>query len=417
MSTLVNPRLVDEIGGFEEFDADACMNCGVCTAICPMGIDLLPRQLFRYVLLGLEDRVVAETETVYSCLLCKMCEESCPAGVHIAENVRSLRHYLNRRVFGIGEASMALADRRRDRDPRRQPAPARVGAADLAPAGDQWTRGLDLPRGGETVLYTGLMYQLVPSIEALVDMEQRVAGTPLARLTGLGRRVNRFVNVSAPVVIASGRKRAVYDRVLRDVAVLLREAGVEFGYLYEDDLYSGALGHDLGLDEIVAEHARRVAAVFRRHGVKRVITVDPHTTNMLRSVYPGLVEGYDLEVRSYLEVLAELQPAVRTTLAGELALHDSCVYARYENVVEEPRALLARTGLSIREPEHSGRRTWCCGGPVESLYPEKAVANARTRVAELRRAAPAGVTMCPLCLVNLSAPPATRCASRTSRST
>ena len=36
------------------------MNCGVCTATCPLGIDLLPRRLFRYVLLGLEDRVRAE---------------------------------------------------------------------------------------------------------------------------------------------------------------------------------------------------------------------------------------------------------------------------------------------------------------------------------------------------------------------
>jgi len=213
--------------------------------------------------------------------------------------------------------------------------------------------------------------------------------------------VNRLVNVSAPVVLASGRRQAPYDRILRDVAVLLRDAGVDFGYLYEDDLYSGALAHDLGLDEIVAGHARRVAAALRRNGVENVITVDPHTTNMLREVYPRVVEGFDIGVRSYLEVLAELRPAVRTTLAGELAIHDSCVYARYENVVEEPRALLARAGLSIREPEHSGRRTWCCGGPVEALYPEKAVANAGVRVAELRRAAPAGVTMCPLCLVNL----------------
>ena len=77
------------------------MNCGVCTAVCPLGLDLLPRRLFRYVVLGLEDRVLAETETVYSCLLCKACEESCPAGVHITENVRSLRHYLNRTAFGL----------------------------------------------------------------------------------------------------------------------------------------------------------------------------------------------------------------------------------------------------------------------------------------------------------------------------
>lgn len=105
MTLVVSPGLVAEIGRLGEFDAAACMNCGVCSAVCPMGIDVLPRRLFRWVLLGLEDRVLAETETVYSCLLCKACEEDCPAGVHIAENVRSLRRHLNRTAFGIGGGS------------------------------------------------------------------------------------------------------------------------------------------------------------------------------------------------------------------------------------------------------------------------------------------------------------------------
>jgi len=101
MTALANPALAAELEGSAEFNADACMNCGVCSAVCPMGVDMLPRRLFRYVLLGLEDRLREETETVYSCLLCRMCEENCPSGVHIAENVRSLRHHINRTVFGL----------------------------------------------------------------------------------------------------------------------------------------------------------------------------------------------------------------------------------------------------------------------------------------------------------------------------
>ena len=30
-----------------------------------------------------------------------------------------------------------------------------------------WARGLDLPRGGETVLYTGHVYQMIPAIDAM----------------------------------------------------------------------------------------------------------------------------------------------------------------------------------------------------------------------------------------------------------
>jgi len=264
----------------------------------------------------------------------------------------------------------------------------------------RWTRGLELPRGGETVLYTGQMFQLVPSIEGLVRAQQWLSDAGLGRLTGVGRRVNRFVDVSAFMVSASPRDREEFDRVPRTVAELLRDAGVEFGCLYEDDLYSGALAHDLGLDELVAEHAQRVHAIFRKHGVRRAITIDPHTTNMLRTVYPTLVEGYDVEVRSYLEVLAEIDAAAATP-NGSVVLHDSCVFARYEGVVDEPRALLERAGVTVLEPAHAGRLTWCCGGPAESLYPEKALAIAGQRAEQLHAVSSECVTMCPICLVNL----------------
>jgi len=97
----VNPEFLDEVKRPGEFNASACMNCGVCTAVCEMGIELLPRKLFRYVLLGIKDRVLENIETIYSCLLCKMCEVNCPAGVHIAENVRSLRYYINKKVYKL----------------------------------------------------------------------------------------------------------------------------------------------------------------------------------------------------------------------------------------------------------------------------------------------------------------------------
>ncbi len=90
------------LGG--EFDANLCMNCGTCTALCPLGIELMPRKLFRRVLLGDKESVVGQSETIFSCLLCRMCESNCPAGIHIAENVRSLRTYLNHEVYGLAEA-------------------------------------------------------------------------------------------------------------------------------------------------------------------------------------------------------------------------------------------------------------------------------------------------------------------------
>jgi heterodisulfide reductase subunit C len=114
----VSAEFIDEIRQSESFDATACMHCGQCTAMCPVGLDLLPRQLFRYVGAGLEGKVLENVETIFSCLLCKLCEENCPREVHIAENIRFLRNYVNRKVHKLAkEVRHAPADSTRSRRP------------------------------------------------------------------------------------------------------------------------------------------------------------------------------------------------------------------------------------------------------------------------------------------------------------
>lgn len=97
----VDPAFRSALAVGHEFDATACLNCGSCTALCPLGLEAFPRQLFRYALLGAREEILARTDTIFSCLLCKMCEENCPAGVHITDNVRALRVYIDREVFHL----------------------------------------------------------------------------------------------------------------------------------------------------------------------------------------------------------------------------------------------------------------------------------------------------------------------------
>ena len=97
----LDPGLADQVAEGLSLDAAACMNCGFCTALCPMGTPHLPREVFRYVLLGMTEEVIRHQETVFSCLLCKLCEVNCPAGVHITDNVRALRHHFNRHVWRL----------------------------------------------------------------------------------------------------------------------------------------------------------------------------------------------------------------------------------------------------------------------------------------------------------------------------
>ncbi len=264
-----------------------------------------------------------------------------------------------------------------------------------------WAQGLDIPMGGETVLYTGHMYQIIPSLASMEKMMGLFENSWITFSFGMGRLANKVVNLSWFMAWPSRQEQRAYDNRLRNIVCLLRAANVEFGYLYGEELYAGALVHDGGVDDVFERHAHRVYEMLQRHDVKRVITVDPHTTNMLRSVYPEIIEGYQLEVKSYLEVLAERDMDPRQELDLDVVIHDSCVYARYENVVDEPRRLLEKAGAKLIEPEYTGKLTFCCGGPVESLFPSKAREIADKRIEQLASAGSHVAAMCPICLINL----------------
>jgi len=265
-----------------------------------------------------------------------------------------------------------------------------------------WSRGLGIPRGGATVLYTGQMWQMVPAINAMAHQLSKYENSRMAGLFGFARSMNKMVNLTPLMARTSAKDRRAYNERLRNIARLLRAAGVEFGYLYEKDLYTGALAHDEGLDRGFARHAELVQRTLRESGVKRVITVDPHTTNMLRTIYPKILPGFDIEVRSYLEVLSEHQLKPIQKLEQKATMHDSCIYARSEGVLEQPRQLLAAGGVTLVEPEMSGKLTFCCGGPLETLFPGKSAEIARRRIEQLAACNSKVVTACPLCLANLN---------------
>lgn len=264
-----------------------------------------------------------------------------------------------------------------------------------------WADGLGIKEGGETIIYTGHMYQLIPSIKVMAGKMMGLENSSLTRYFWLGRLANKAVNLAPFMGGPLAEEQARYNNYLRNITMLLKEAGVDFGCLFDKELYTGALIFDQGIDHVFEMHAQRVYRLFKKNRVRRVITVDPHTTNMLRTIYPKFISGYDLEVKSYLEVLCEQNIDAKAQLDIDLAIHDSCVYARHEGITKEPRLLLERAGARLHEPELSARLTHCCGGPIESLFPGKAHKIAKKRMDQLAECSDKITTMCPICLINL----------------
>jgi Fe-S oxidoreductase len=263
-----------------------------------------------------------------------------------------------------------------------------------------WAQELDIPMGGKTIIYTGLMYQLMPSIMALEKVTSRFENSWMRHFFGLGRMINKVINVSPLMVRSNHHQQEEFNKILQNITCLLRTAGVEFGYLYDREFYPGTLIHDQGICSVYDKHAHRVAALLKEFEIKKIITVDPHTTLMLRSVFPKTVEDYKLEVKSYLEVLEESDIEPFRYVERNVVIHDSCVYSRYEGVIEQPRNLLKKAGFDLVTPKYSGKMTYCCGGPIESLFPGKAQEIARNRIEQLAAEGTEIATMCPICLVN-----------------
>jgi len=273
----------------------------------------------------------------------------------------------------------------------------------------EWAEGLHLPRQGETILLTGRMYQMLPYIMQVTSIvasaKPFLSRYGFVHFVSLGNRLmgDRIIRLKA---LGAEEIKSKGKNVLSGIVRALSAVGNRPAYLYEDEPYSGVLLYDLGLDEFIDEHIKKVYRLLRSHNVKRIIGVDPHTVFMMREIYPMYIEDFDIEVNHYLEILSgeseRLEKSVRKPLEKNLVIHDSCYLTRELGVIEQVRAVLGSLGVNLAEPENTKLDTACCGGPIEYAYQDLTEKISRTRVRELSAISENIVAVCPICLINLS---------------
>jgi Fe-S oxidoreductase len=257
-------------------------------------------------------------------------------------------------------------------------------------------------RPGDALLFTGLMYQAIPYIEATTRYLERLEGTRWAdylRFGRLSRYVPSFLVGQGFAWMTTRAEKQKFNGILRSVSRLLKKSGVNFFYNPDMDFYSGILLYDLGDQEGFVEHARFVAKNLRLHKVEKIITVDPHTTYALKELYPRYT-GESFEVQPYFTML---KPGKMQEGNGRppVAIHDPCFYGRYLKLSEGPRRLLDGLGLKYVDVRNCGDLTSCCGGPAESVSPALNREILERRAAELKESGAPVITFCPICLANL----------------
>ena len=214
------------------------------------------------------------------------------------------------------------------------------GPAHFADA-KRWADGLDLPVGGETILFC--------------DCEAA------------------FYRKSVP----------------RSVAAILRAAGVKFG-LMGDQRCCGGPAAEMGYADIARRLADQNTADWRRCGAKRILVLDPHDYITFTEDYPALYgEAYEEEfdIVLIIDLVAELIRDGRLRLDRPIervaTYHDACRLNKRKGIHAAPREILrAIPGLTFRDHDHVTQWAWCsgAGGGLAVAHPEIAQEIARRRM-------------------------------------
>ncbi len=261
---------------------------------------------------------------------------------------------------------------------------------------NKWWKDTSISTEGDAMLFTGLMYQLAPYIEKTTKQIERFEDTFFANYVWLNKYVPKFLVKLAFVFMASKKDKQPFNDILKSVVKILVKSDVDFFYKPKLDYYSGILLYDLGDNEGFIEHAKFVAGKLKEQGIKKLITVDPHTTYAMKVLYPKYI-GESFEVKTYFELVNfKAQDKGR-----QVTLHDPCFYGRYLELSDVPRKVLDDFGITNIDVRNSGKFTSCCGGPAESVSPALTKEILSKRYAELKETGAPIVAYCPICLGNL----------------
>ena len=340
--------------------ARSCLQCGTCTASCPVVrySGLSPREIVRLVLIGGEEEIL-KPEVLYYCSACYSCSVRCPMGIRLTELVNLLRDVMVRRGDG--------------------PLP---GQTELVKSVINYDNPWLLPRAQRDRWSKRLSFKL----KVLPKQRSRVLYYP-------GCTVAYLPNMQK-VAIAT--------------AEVLTLAGVDFGIMGRDEVCCGSTAMRVGDRETFLAQASKNIEKINSLGVDKVVTACAGCYGIMKLEYPR-VASFGPEVLHISEVLAELVSDGRL-VPGEVnrkvTYHDPCHLARHGGVIEEPRKVLeAIPGLELVPMSRTGKNARCCGGGggLRTGHADLAVEVAGERQKEAAETgAGAIVTCCPFCEQNLT---------------
>ena len=380
---------IDQFTWKQVLDMFSCTECGRCSSQCPAtatGKPLAPRQLLldlRDYLYAHQDEVIAKRvrhrpngdgaeppevgenivgpvitdEVLWSCNVCRACEEACPVMIEYVDKIVDMRRHL------VQEAARFPTELTRTfKGMETQSNPWGLGAEKRF----DWAAGLAVPTvadkpDAEYLYYVGCA--------GAFDDRNRKTTQAFARLLG--------------------------------------KAGVDFACLGREELCNGETARRLGNEYLYQTMAQACIESLNGAGVKKVIVNCPHCFNTIKNEFPQF--GGQYEVIHAAELVARLvaqgRLQVPPAFKKRTVYHDSCYYGRFNEIYDEPRAVLARAGAEVREMRRHKQFGMCCGAGGGRMWieedPDKRVNLLRTQQA-LETSPEVIAVSCPFCMTMLS---------------
>ncbi|MEW6069359.1 MAG: heterodisulfide reductase-related iron-sulfur binding cluster [Candidatus Thermoplasmatota archaeon] len=288
-----------------------CIGCRTCNAVCPSFFAYErvfegPRNLIRMFNEVFEaGKVAPGKETVWACRTCKLCEERCPLEIrHIDKFVK-----MRERLIEGGKIAPTLRD----------------ALESTFLHGNPWRRAK--------------------------DKRDEWAGGEVERFKGHG--ILYYVGCTPS-----------YDtecqKIAKSLSRIFKMVGVSFGILGTEEKCCGAEIRRIGETGLFEELAKQNEQLFKKAGVKKIVTTSPHCFNTFKNEYNG-----KFEVLHYTQFLIDLLDKLefKKALNCEVTYQDPCYLGRHNQIYEEPRKILkALPGVKLVEMEPNMGNSFCCGG-------------------------------------------------------
>jgi Fe-S oxidoreductase/nitrate reductase gamma subunit len=364
--------MVTEFTSPQLLSFDACVQCGRCEEACPVtasGMPYSPRAFIQSLRKDMVQTLVnpnekqagpllgewINEEAIWFCTTCSACLVDCPAFVNPIDEIVDLRRYQTLTTGKLPKpAADVLRNLERQGNPWGMPAEDRIS----------WLEGLNVR-------------ELAP-----------------------GESTDVLLFIGCAAAYDERNKKAA-----RSFIQLLQKAGVDFAVLGLDEMCCGDTARRTGHEYLFQEFARQNIEALAKVSFNKIVTQCPHCFNTIKNEYPQF--GGDFKVLHYSEYLSELSLTFPKSGNGSrpdetVVYHDPCYLGRYNDVYQQPRQLLKKSGVAPVEMKKNEKNSFCCGGGGGQMWMETDP-NTRINHRRLKQAmdvkADTIATACPYCLL------------------